>query len=70
MTSESPEQVVAGVASTLAVYHPELWRQLLDTHISDNSGRCGACSSGAGHRPVWPCTLRIIAEIAEELSRS
>lgn len=42
------------------------WRQLLDDHVPDPFGRCGACTQGGTGIPAvrWPCGPRKIAELA------
>jgi hypothetical protein len=46
---------------------PEVWQRLLDEHVPDPSGRCGACRSSATAGVLWPCTLRVIADDAKAI---
>jgi protein-tyrosine-phosphatase len=39
--------------------------RLMREHVSDRSGHCRVCSTGAqAGRSAWPCTLRRAAEAA------
>jgi hypothetical protein len=47
---------------------PEVWQSLLHEHEADASGRCRACRSSGTPGVPWPCTLRVAAEDAREIS--
>lgn len=64
---QSPRAVLRGVAETLAAHQPETWRWLLAKHIADEDGRCGACRWASRGAPMWPCTLRFVAEEAQRI---
>jgi hypothetical protein len=36
---------------------PEVWRALLELHVSGRDGRCRGCHSQVRSAPHWPCTL-------------
>jgi hypothetical protein len=36
---------------------PEVWRALLELHVSGRDGRCRGCYSQMRSAPHWPCTL-------------
>lgn len=62
MPSSQSAEVIRGVAETLARCYPWIWMRLLDEHEPDHLGHCRTC-----RKPVWPCTLRVVAELAKEL---
>jgi hypothetical protein len=65
---QDPAQILAGVVKVLASADPGIWRGLLEDHRSDSSGCCTSCyihGVGAAH---WPCTLRAVAERAQQLA--
>ncbi len=47
---------------------PEVWRSLLIDHERDSYGRCAACRTSGTPGVPWPCTLRVAAEDARDLS--
>lgn len=63
----SPGAVLRGVAETLAAHQPETWRWLLAKHVADDTGHCEACRWASRGAPVWPCTLRFVAEEAQRI---
>ena len=64
----SPSQILAGVAEVLATGDPTMWRRLLADHLADDQGRCTSCHISGVGSPYWPCTLRAVAERAQELA--
>jgi hypothetical protein len=36
---------------------PEVWRALLELHVSGRDGRCRGCHSQVRSAPHWPCPL-------------
>jgi len=64
----SPDEVLRGVAETLATHQPETWRWLLTEHLAGPDGRCRACALSTRAAPLWPCTLYCVAEHAQQLS--
>ncbi len=44
----------------------DVWRRLLDEHVSDRAGRCRTCTMGGTGQPAvsWPCTLHGVADLA------
>ncbi len=36
---------------------PEVWRVLLELHVSGRDGRCRGCHSQVRSAPHWPCPL-------------
>lgn len=69
MSTERPNQII-GVARILAATDPVAWGRLLAEHIADASGHCRACRPSSGASPVWPCSLRMIGEEAERMSKT
>lgn len=59
---------IHGVAKILAEVDPGAWRRLLAEHTADHSGHCRACRPSSGAAPVWPCSLRAIADEAERIT--
>jgi len=65
---QPPQDPTVMAALLLVNSGPAAWQGLLAAHVSDRSGHCSGCSSTAAGAPVWPCTLRAIAEIAQQLA--
>lgn len=61
-------QPTPSVAQILAAGDPGVWRRLSAEHVADHSGRCRACVRSSGASPVWPCSLRAIADEAERIT--
>jgi hypothetical protein len=36
---------------------PDVWRALLESHVSGRDGRCRGCYSQVRSAPHWPCPL-------------
>jgi hypothetical protein len=47
---------------------PEVWRALLELHISGRDGRCRGCHSQVRMAPHWPCTLYRAAAQARRIA--
>lgn len=47
---------------------PEVWQSLLVEHEADEHGRCRSCRSAGRPGLAYPCTLRVAAEDARDLS--
>lgn len=47
---------------------PEVWQSLLVEHEADEHGRCRSCRGAGRPGPAYPCTLRVAAEDARDLS--
>ena len=42
------------------------WSRMLEEHVTNDAGRCSACTRGGTGMPgvPWPCGLWIVAELA------
>jgi hypothetical protein len=60
-------QIFRGCAEIIAGW-PTLRLALLAEHVRRPDGSCLACSSGSRRSTPWPCGLRALAELAEELA--
>jgi hypothetical protein len=47
---------------------PEVWRTLLERHVSGRDGRCRGCRSQVRTAPRWPCTLYRAAAHARRIA--
>lgn len=61
--------VLCGVAAAMAATgNPAGWRALQSAHVSDGRGGCRSCRDvGRGTAQPWPCALRLITEMAEQI---
>jgi len=50
--------------ATLLAEMPDLWRQVLTSHVDDGRGLCRECGDGP-----WPCDLQRIARDAQLLAQ-
>jgi hypothetical protein len=46
----------------------EVWRRLLELHVSGRDGRCTGCRSPVRAAPHWPCTLYRAAAHARRIA--
>lgn len=60
-------EIFHGCAEVIA-HWPTMRRALLDQHVRRLDGSCRACSVGSRHSTRWPCGLRALAELAEQLA--
>lgn len=52
------------LVAVIADGDPGVWMRLRADHVAGPDGHCHACRSSNGAAPVWPCTLRAIADEA------
>jgi hypothetical protein len=65
MTSSTDSAAIFnGTAATIARHFPEVIPVLMAQHLPGPDGRCRSCRSGNRSAPLWPCSLRILAETA------
>lgn len=47
---------------------PDVYRRVLNEHVPDGGGRCGACRNVSGETASWPCQTYRIAQEAKWVS--
>ena len=65
---DEPDGLIAAAALFLVGSGPQAWRGMLDQHVPDRTGHCAGCRSQTHGSPLWPCTLRAIAESARDIA--